>query len=349
MSDYLSDSPAAVDALIGALDDQAGKGTSETPPAPVEAPKADEGTPMPGAESSQTPAGITEPKPQDGKAIPPVQPTQSPFPKELEPHKSLFEKKKWDPTKPEWQGQALQTLTEQEQMIGRHSTDLGLTRTQAAELSTFILGTPQEINAYRERMGATPLAFDSTSLDDKLKSVEGEWTLWQQALSQDEKVSAEAIRAITQKLQGRMEDLRLDKKVEAKSKSPSAQGSNRQAERNLNWSRILEKDPEANKAMSALVPFLKSQAGNGILGSFGMDVKNVMDSPERAAQIHDLAKRVYLGTPEVFEAEVTKRVKAEMEQHRQRQVAGDIPGGVPAAATQHTSDPVHEHLSGIRA
>lgn len=346
MSDYLTDSPAAVDVLIGALESEAGKGTSETPPAPAEGSTAGQEAPKPGAEPSQTPAGTTEPKLPEGATAPTQTPTQSPFPKELEQYKPLFEKKKWDPTKPDWHGEALKTLSEQEQFQGRLTTDLGLTRTQAADLNQALLGTPQDINAYRERNGHPALSFDQATLDDKIKAVGEEWTLWERALSQDEKVSSDAIRTITQKLQDRRDNLRLEKMAEAKAPKAARPDT---SSANVNWARILEKDPEANKVMTALVPFLKSQAGNGLLGSFGMDVKNVMATPERAQQAYDLAQRLHRGDPQVFEAEVTKRVKETMEQNRQRQVQGAIPGGMPAAAaTSQATDPALEHLAGIR-
>lgn len=345
MSDYLSDSPVAVESLIGALESEAGKGTSETPPAPVKGSQPGQDAPKPEAESSQTPGGTTAPKPQETATAGTEGQKQSPFPKELEPYKPLFEKKKWDPSKPDWHGEALKTLTEQEQFQGRLTTDLGLTRRESADLSQALLGTPADINAYRQRQGLPPLPFDQTSLDDKVKQVGEEWTLWEQALSQDEKVSAQAIRAITQKLQDRKDNLRLEKLAEAKAPKQTQDNS---SQANVNWARILEKDPEANKVMTALVPFLKSPAGNGLLGSFGMDVKSIMATPERAQQAYDLAKRLHLGDPANFEAEVSKRVKAEMEQNRQRAVAGGIPGGTPAAPTQTNTDPALEHLAGVR-
>jgi len=347
MSEYLSDSPVAVEALVGALDSEAGKGTSETPPAPVEAPQAGQDAPKPGAEPSQTPDGITAPKPPEAATAAPEAPKQSPFPKELEPYKPLFEKKKWDPTKPEWQGEVLKAFQEQEQFQGRLTTDLGLTRTQAAELNQALLGTPQTINEYRQRQGLPALPFESTSVEDKLKATEEEWNLWQAALSQDENASAQAIRTITQKLQDRRDNLRLEKLAESKApkSAPNAYGSDAK----VNWARILERDPEANKAMTALVPFLKSPAGNGLLGSFGMDVQSIMATPERAQQAYELAQRLHRGDPQVFESEVKKRVQAEMEANRQRMVAGGVPGGAPAShPTTQASDPATEHLAGIR-
>ena len=340
-----SESPEALGSLIDDLEAEAGIGTSDTPPNPDNAAGQGQEPPPEGAEPSQTPDGITEQKPQEGAATPPPEQKQSPFPKELEPYKPLFEKKKWDPSKPDWQGEALKTLQEQEQFQGRMSTDLGLTRTQAAELSNLLHGTPSDINAYRQRMGLPELPFEQTSLEDKLKAADSEWDLWQKALSQDPAISGEAIRAITQKLQERREDLRLEQKAAKNAPKPAQSSLANDAK--LNWARIQERDPEANKAMSALVPFLKSPAGNGLLGSFGMDVHNIMATPERANQAYDLAKRLHLGDPQVFEAEVSKRVKAEMEGHRKRQVQGAIPGGVPAAASNHNPDEVEAHLEGM--
>ena len=337
-----SDSPAAVGSLIDSLEAEAATGTSDTPPAPAETPA--QGQP-PAAQPQPTPAqGITEQKPKEGAATPPQAPTQSPFPKELETYKPLFEKKKWDPTKPEWQGEALRTLSEQEAFQGRLTTDLGLTRAQASELSQALTGTPQTINEYRQRQGLPPLPFDATSLDDKIKAVNDEWALWDRALSQDEKASAEAIRAISQKLQDRRDSLRLEKLAESKApKAASSTGSDAK----VNWARILERDPEANKVMTALVPFLRSPAGNGILGSFGMDVHNVMSTPERAQQAYDLAQRLHRGSPEVFEAEVNKRVNAKLEENRRLAVQGNIPGGAPAAATTTQASDVDAHLEGM--
>lgn len=337
-----SESPEALGSLISDLEAEAAKGTSETPPAPAETPKPEQEPAQP-----QTPEakGTTEQKPQEGAATPPPEQKQSPFPKELETHKALFEKKKWDPTKPDWQGEALKTIAEQEAFQGRLTTDLGLTRTQAADLSQALLGTPQTINEYRQRMGMPALPFDSTSLDDKLKAVNEEWGLWERALSQDEKTSAEAVRAITAKLQERKDSLRLEKLAE--SKAPKAAQSSTGSDAKVNWARILERDPEANKVMTALVPYLKSQAGNGLLGSFGMDVQNIMATPERAQQAYDLAQRLHRGDPQVFEAEVKKRVQAEMEANRQRQVQGAIPGGVPAANHNHQPNEMESHLEGM--
>jgi hypothetical protein len=346
MSDVLSDSPVAVEALVGALESEAGKGTSDTPPAPVDASTAGQDAPKPGAEPSQTPDGTTAPKPPEAATAATEQPKQSPFPKELEPYKPLFDKKKWDPTKPEWHGEALRTLQEQEQFQGRLTTDLGLTRAQASDLSQALLGTPQSINEYRQRQGLPALPFESTSVADKAKAADEEWGLWQAALSQDEKTSAQAIRTITQKLQDRRDNLRLE--ALAESKAPKGAPSSHGSDAKVNWARILERDPEANKAMSALVPFIKSPAGTGLLGSFGMDVQNIMATPERAQQAYDLAQRLHRGSPEVFEAEVKKRVQAEMEQNRQRQVAGGVPGGAAAAPTTTQNDPAADHLAGIR-
>ncbi len=338
-----SESSTAVGSLIDSLEAEAGTGTSDTPPAPVEATK--EGQQAPPQPQTPEAKGITEPKPKEGAATPPVVPTQSPFPKELETYKPLFEAKKWDPSKPDWQGEALKTLQEQEQFQGRLTTDLGLTRTQAHDLSQALLGTPESINEYRQRMGAQPLSFDATSLEDKIKAVGDEWALWEKALSQDEKASAEAIRAISQKLQDRRDELRLEKLAASKAGPRAAPDDSQKI---VNWASILEKDPQANKAMTALVPFLKSKLGVGILGSFGMDVHNIMSTPERAKQAYDLAQRVYRGSPEVFEAEVTKRVQAEMESQRKLQVQGAIPGGVPAAVINNNqADAVSNHLEGM--
>jgi hypothetical protein len=346
MSDYLSDSPVAVEALVGAMEAEAGKGTSETPPASVDASTAGQDAPKPGAEPSQTTDGTTAPKPPEAATAATEQPKQSPFPKELEPYKPLFDKKKWDPTKPDWHGEALKTLTEQEQFQGRLTTDLGLTRTQATELNQALLGTPQTINEYRQRHGLPALPFDSATVADKAKAADEEWALWMQANSQDPAVSAQAIQAITQKLQDKRDNLRLEKLAE--SKAPKAAPTSYGSDAKVNWARILERDPEANKAMTALVPFLKSPAGNGLLGSFGMDVQSIMATPERAQQAYELAQRLHRGDPQVFEAEVKKRVQAEMEQNRQRQVAGGVPGGAAAAPTTTQTDPAMEHLAGIR-
>ncbi|OGT56696.1 MAG: hypothetical protein A3E01_00340 [Gammaproteobacteria bacterium RIFCSPHIGHO2_12_FULL_63_22] len=344
IDDPNADSPTELGSLLDAIEAEGGEGTSSAPPASPETPPAGQEPPAKVAEPSTPPAGTTELKPKEGAATPPAGSTQSPYPKELEPFKTLFEGKKWDPTKPEWQAEALKTLQEQEQFQGRLTTDLGLTRVESAELSQAILGTPTDINAYRSRHGLPALPFESTSIDDKIKAVGEEYALWEQALSQDEKVSAAAIRTITQKLQDRKDDLRAEKLAAAKAPQSPARGSNASGE---NWARITAQDPDANKVMSALVPFLKSKFGNGILGSFGMDIQNVMSTPERAKQIHDLAQRVYRGDPQVFEAEVAKRVKAEMEQNRQRQVAGGIPGGMPASQNNGTASDAEEHLAGM--
>jgi hypothetical protein len=347
MNDDFSDSPVAVEALIGALDSEARKGTSSTPPAPVEAPTAGQDAPKLGAEPSQPTDGITAPKPPETATAGTEAPKQSPFPKELEPYKPLFDKKKWDPTKPEWQGEVLKAFQEQEQFQGRLTTDLGLTRTQATELNQALLGTPQTVNEYRQRQGLAPLPFESTTTAEKAKAAEEEWSLWQAALSQDENASAQAIRTITQKLQDKRDNLRLEKMAE--SKAPKAAPSSQGSDAKVNWARILERDPEANKAMTALVPFLKSPAGNGLLGSFGMDVQSIMATPERAQQAYELAQRLHRGDPQVFEAEVTKRVKAEMEGNRQRMVAGGVQGGAQASPPTTTqNDPALEHLAGVR-
>lgn len=340
-----SDSPTELGSLLDALEEEGKEGTSSTPPAVPETPPAGQEPVKKEGEPSTPPAGTTEQKPKEGAATPPAGSTQSPYPKELEPFKTLFEKKKWDPAKPEWQGEALKVLQEQEQFQGRLTTDLGLTRTQASELSQALLGTPQTINEYRQRQGLPALPFESTSLADKSKAADEEWALWEQALSQDEKASSEAIRKITQKLQDKRDNLRLEKMAE--SKAPRAAPSSQGSDAKVNWARILERDPEANKAMTALVPFLKSPAGNGLLGSFGMDVQSIMATPERAQQAYDLAQRLHRGDPQVFEAEVKKRVQAEMEENRKRQVAGGVPGGMPASQSSHTANEAEEHLAGM--
>src|SRR6185436_10087529 len=89
-----------------------------------------------------------------------------------------------------------------------------------------------------------------------------------------------------------------------------------------------------NAKLSALVPFLATKFGMGLLGSFGMDPHSVLSTPERARQAYDLANRLWLGDPENFKAEVDKAVKAEMEKQRTLGNAGAIPGGAPAAAPQ---------------
>lgn len=337
MSDQISDSPASMDALLDALDAEAGQGTSSTPPNPADAPASGEAATQDGVEPSQPKDGITAPKPEDGKANPPAEQKQSPYPKELEPFKSVFEGKKWDPTKPEWQVEALRTLQESEQFQGRLTTDLGLTRTHAAELNQAILGSPQDVNAYRQRHGLPPIPFESTSLEDKYKAAEADWNLLQEAL----KGSEDATAKLAQAFQKRLHDIELDRGIAARMpQKPATVDANPK----LNWANIVQKDPEANKVMSTLVPFLKSPHGVGVLGTFGMDIHNVMSTPERAAQIYDLATRVHRGSPEVFEAEVTKRVKAEMEQNRQRMVAGDISGGAPATPSNSAPDAALEHL-----
>lgn len=345
MSEYISDSSVAVEHLIGALESEAGKGTSETPPAPAEGSQPSQETPKPGAEPSQTPDGTTAPKPQETATAGTEAPKQSPFPKDLEPYKSLFEKKKWDPTKPEWHGEVLKAFTEQEQFQGRLTTDLGLTRRESAELSQALLGTPQDINAYRQREGLSPLPFESTSLEDRYKAAQEDFKTLQDALSQDEKLSVAATQKLFQAFQKKVQDLELDKRLaERNPAKPAAQNPDSK----VNWARILEKDPEANKVMTSLVPFLKSPAGNGLLGSFGMTVQNVMATPERAQQAYELAKRLALGDPANFEAEVSKRVKAEMEHNRQRAVAGTIPGGAAAAPSTTQNDSALEHLALVR-
>lgn len=339
-----SDSPAALGSMIDSLESAASEGTSSTPPEPANEPGSEQQA-QPQNQQTEEP-GTTEQRQEEGAATPPETPAQSPFPKELESFKPLFEKKKWDASKPDWQAEALRTLQEQEQFQGRLTTDLGLTRSQSAELSAALMGTPQGINEYRQRMGGTPLPFESTSLDDKIKAVDEEWNLWEQALSQDEQQSAQAIRAISQKLQERRDSLRAEKLVEAK--MGPRHTPNIGADAKVNWARIQERDPEANKVMSALVPYIKSPAGTGILGSFGMDVQNIMSTPERANQAYELAQRLHRGSPEVFEAEVKKRVTAEMESQRKKQVQNPIPGGAPAAgAGNHKPNEVEAHLEGM--
>lgn len=347
MSDHFSDSPVAVEALVGALDSEAGKGTSEAPPAPAEGSQPGQDAPKPEVEPSQTPDGTTAPKPQETATAASEGQKQSPFPKDLEPYKSLFEKKKWDPTKPEWHGEVLRAFTEQEQFQGRLTTDLGLTRRESAELSQALLGTPQDINAYRQREGLSPLPFEASSLEDRLKTAQEDWKTLQEALSTDERISVAATQKLAQAFQKKVADLELDKRIAERNPAKPAAAN---PDSKVNWARILERDPEANKVMTALVPYLKSPAGNGLFGSFGMTVQNIMATPERAQQAYELAKRLALGDPANFEAEVSRRVKAEMEQNRQRQVAGGIPGGATAAASTTThADPALEHLAAIRA
>lgn len=347
----LSESPDAIGTLLSTLESESGEGTSDTPPDPAETPREGQEPPAEGSQPNPPKEpGITAPKLEGEQAKPPAEQKQSPFPKALEPYKPLLDGKKWDPAKPDWVVEPLKALQEAEQMNGRQSTDLGLTRSRVAEMTQAIHGTPKEINDLRQRAGLQPLPFESTSLEDKIKAAEGEWTLLEQALSQDEKVSTAATQKIIRGLQERMENLRLEKKV-AELHPPKGKGDDLQNSAKTNWSRITEQFPDANTKLSSLVPFLATKFGTGLLGSFGMDPHSILSTPERAKQAYELADRLWRGDPENFKAEVTKAVSAEMEKNRMRGNGGAIPGGAPPAIPADANAPegVEGHFAGMFA
>lgn len=346
----LTDSPDAVGELIDALEAEAGEGTSETPPNPDGGEKDGQGAAGDGGQNQDTKdAGTTEQKPVEGEATPEAKQKQSPFPKALEPFKATLEAKKWDPTKPDWFVEPLKALQESEALIGRQGTDLGLTRTRVTEMLGALHGTAKDINDMRARAGLPALPFDATSIEDKLKAAEGEWDLLEKAMSDDEKVAGPALKQIVGALRKRMEDLRLEKAVQDKTGTkPADTGKEAQTE---NWNRIREQFPDATAKLTALVPFLQTKYGMGLLGSFGVTPESLMSSPQRAKAAYELAERVWRGSPENFQAEVKKAVQAEMEKLRKAGNTGAIVGGgSPAQPTQKTktdTSAVEDHLAGM--
>jgi hypothetical protein len=346
----LSDSPDAIGLLIDTLEAEGGEGTSETPPNP-DGGNQDGKKPAEDGSQNQNPEGdgTTEQKPVEGEAKPEAAQKQSPYPKALEPFKATLEAKKWDPTKPDWYVEPLKALQEAEQLNGRQSTDLGLTRARVSEVVAALHGSPKEINDLRARAGLPALPFDASSLDDKLKSAEEEWQLLEKALSDDEKASREATAQMANSLRKRIDNLRLEKAVAERTAGKPAGDADANATKKDNYNRLREQFPDATQKLNALVPFLATKYGTGILGSFGMDPYSILTTPERARQAYDLASRLWLGDPENFQSEVKKSVQAEMEKLRKAGNAGAITGGGPAAKPPAKTEAteVEAHLGGM--
>lgn len=342
-----SDSPDAIDALLEMSEAEGSEGTSSTPPP---APEAPEGQQSQQAQTANQPAakatGTTEQKPLDAAATAPQPPAQSPLPKELEAFKPLIESKKWDVSKSDWIAQPLKSLQEAEQFNGRITTDLGMTRTRVSEIEQALLGTPDQINAHREIAGLPPLPFEKSSSAEKLQAAEAEAAIFQRMLSQDPDESAKAIAEFQGKIQQKLEDLKFQTRFEKM--APKSQSSDIVGQQKTNLTALSTKYPDAMEKFNSLVPYLKTKLGTGVLGSFGMDLLNIHNSPERSNQMYELAAKIHLA--DNFEAEVDRRVKQALTDNLTRGNATAIQG---QGATSHQQtpgdeDPAMEHLMAVQ-
>lgn len=342
-----TDSPDAIGEMLDILESESSEGTSSTPPTTPEAPNTQQATQsqtvnQPAAKAT----GTTEQKPLEAAATAPQAPAQSPFPKELEAFKPLIESKKWDISKPDWIANPLKSLQEAEQFNGRISTDLGMTRTRVSEVEQALLGTPDQINEHRERLGLAPLPFEKTSTAEKLQAAEAEAAIFQRMLSQDPEESAKAIAEFQTKLQQKLEDLKFNARFEKL--QPKTQNGGAAATHKTNMQALVTQFPDAMEKFNSLVPYLKTKLGTGVLGSFGMDLLNIHGSPERSQQMYELASKIHLA--DNFEAEVERRVKQALDDNLTRGNATAIQGqgATSQNQTQGDEDPAMEHLQAVQ-
>ncbi len=259
--------------------------------------------------------GTAVPGPQEGE--PGAEQAKGVFPKELEPYKSLFDSRKWDPSKPDGIAalakayQEVESFSQQSRTLHKNSQD------KAQRLEALASGTAEDINKFRQSRGLPPIAVDTRTVEQRekehselLENVKG-------ALKGDPK-STEWLEDYF----GKQREEVLLAKLEAKQAKPSKTAEEAFKERktlaSTHFAEAVRKNPEAKVFADELSSYFDA---GGAFDSLGIDVLDAFGSPERAAAFVELgqALNVYRNLEKVVEG----KVSAELERRR---TAGNAAG-----------------------
>lgn len=252
--------------------------------------------------------GTAEPGPKEGE--PGAEQAKGVFPKELEPYKSLFDSRKWDPSKPDGIASLAKAYQEVESFSQKSQTHSKNSQDKAARLEALASGSVDDINSFRQSRGLSPISVDSRTPEDREKEHDVLFSAVDGAMKGD----AKSIDWLNAHFAKQREDLLLAK-LEAKHARPQKSAEDAFRERKTastnTFGELVRQNPEVKTFVDELTPYFDA---GGAFDALGIDVLDAFASPERAAAFVELgqALNVYRNLEKVVEG----RVKAEMERRR---------------------------------
>lgn len=296
-----------------------------------EKPLGDSGTPDSGAGDGSASASLVakESTPGDGTAKPGAQASatgkeepKGVLPKELEPHKDLFDSKKFDLTKPEGVAKLAQAYKEIESHAGKTSTQSKNSQDKAARVMSIASGSVEDLNKWRKSQGLSELPIDTRSHEDRVKEVDDLYSNVDKALNGD----PESLKWLNNHFAKQRESL-LESKLTAKNsqnKTADQAFNERKSVARANFASMVQANPEAKGFFDELTDHLSP---GGVFDSMGFDVLDAASTPERLAAFVEMgqALNVFRNLEKVVEGRVT----AELERRR---AAGNAGGGAKEGA-----------------
>ena len=248
---------------------------------------------------------------------------QAELAEEYKPFKSLLDGKKWDPRSKDFGPTALKAYSELERSFGQSNTDKALLNTRQSELQRRLSGDAKTINEYRKSNGLPEIPVGKTYAEQAQERAEYFTHINNVLTGQNENES----RAwLNKQLVDGLQDLRIKAGVESERGTKTAEQHQKDfyASANTNYREIVPKDSPMEAVFDKYI--LPLAGPGGLLGSYGLDVAHIAQSPEHARAWAKIGQALQLadGYEKAVADGVTKGIDEAMAQKRKAGNAGSV-------------------------
>lgn len=318
MPDVMANPDTALSSFFSSSQDSSGGGDTGQAKAPDPDTSGDEGAAE--APGKETPSATTaEPAAQasaTGKE-------QAELGEEFKPFKSTLDAKKWDPGSKEFAPTVLKAYSELEKAHGQAATDKSMLNTRQTDFQRRLSGDAKSINEYRKANGLPEIPVGKTYAEQAQERAEYFTHINNVLTGQNENES----RAwLNKQLVDGLQDLRIKAGVEATQQSKT--GDQQQQEFRGKAAGVYSEHIARTPADQAVFDqYVMPLAGpNGLLGSYGLDVAHVAQSPEHIQAWAKIGRALQLAEnyDKAVSEGVSKGIDEAMAQKRKAGNAGGV-------------------------
>lgn len=242
---------------------------------------------------------------------------------EYKPFETMLRSKKWDPKAKDFAPTVLKSLSELESAYGKSNTEKSLLNTRQTEFQRRLSGDAKSINDFRKANGLPEIPVGKTFSEQAQERAEYFSHINNVLTGQNEETS----RAwLNKQLVEGLQDLRIKAGVEAmqQNKTNDQHQQEFRGKANSVFTEHIARTPADEAVFNQYV--LPLAGPNGLLGSYGLDVAHVAQSPEHVQAWAKIGRALQLA--ENYEKAVADGIKsgvdAEMAHKRKAGNAGGI-------------------------
>jgi hypothetical protein len=326
MSEVMASPDMALGVVLGGSKGSQGTGEDGQAKAP-ESPKTEGGdgaAPDPqGKPGTETPDSTTAEADAQASA---AAKEQAEFPEDLKPFETMLKAKKWDPKAKDFAPTVLKSLSELERAHTQSATDKALLNTRQTEFQRRLSGDAKSINEYRKANGLPEIPVGKTAAEQVQERSAYLSHINNLLTSKDPGVVAASEAWLNKQLVEDVHQLRADASADAKygSKTVDQHAAEFRSKANSVYTDHIARNPADEAVFNEVI--LPLAGPQGLLGSYGLDVAHVAQSPEHIKAWADLGRKIQLANnyEKALADGVAKGVDEAMAQKRRAGNAGSV-------------------------